>query len=100
MYLLLRYLDLNLRMVCCSEMFIIPNAESEPYRAHVFPLVGRLQPARRPRKATVPLVPEVSEIEGVLTAWKMPGIFASGGGEAIKGIYLMFHGCHHSHLDW
>ncbi|CAM9523788.1 unnamed protein product [Pylaiella littoralis] len=62
----------------------------------VFPL----QPSRRPRKATVPLVPEVAEVEGVLTAWKMPQQYAQGGGEAIKGLYVMFHGCNHGHLDW
>ncbi|CAM9618216.1 unnamed protein product, partial [Hapterophycus canaliculatus] len=58
------------------------------------------QPSRRPRRAAIPLVPEVEEIEGVPTAWKMPEQYAQGGGEAIKGLYVVFHGCTHSHLDW
>lgn len=60
-----------------------------------------MQPARRKRQATAPpLVPEVAEIEGTLTAWKMPEEYVRGGGEAIKGLYVMFHGCNHGPLDW
>eukprot|EP00752_Nemacystus_decipiens_P005989 g5408.t1 len=59
-----------------------------------------LQPARRQRKATTPLLPEVAEIEGTLTAWKMPKEYTHGGGGAIKGLYVMFHGCNHGPLDW
>lgn len=58
------------------------------------------QPARRKRQATTPLVPEVAEIEGTLTAWKMPMEYALGRGEAIKGLYVLFHGCNHGPLDW
>ncbi|CAM9360111.1 unnamed protein product, partial [Ectocarpus sp. 12 AP-2014] len=58
------------------------------------------QPSRRARKTTIPLVPEVMEIEGVPTAWKMPKEYAEGGGEAMKGLYVMFHGCNHGHMDW
>ncbi|CAM9920596.1 unnamed protein product, partial [Ectocarpus fasciculatus] len=58
------------------------------------------QPSRRARKTTVPLVPEVMEIEGVPTAWKMPKEYGEGGGEAMKGLYVMFHGCNHGHMDW
>ena len=45
-------------------------------------------------------MPEVAEIEGTLTAWHMPKEYSLGGGEAIKGLYVMFHGCHHGPLDW
>ncbi|CAM9534255.1 unnamed protein product [Ectocarpus sp. 6 AP-2014] len=58
------------------------------------------QPSRRARKTTIPLVPEVMEIEGVPTAWRMPKEYVEGGGEAMKGLYVMFHGCNHGHMDW
>ncbi|CAM9794136.1 unnamed protein product [Ascophyllum nodosum] len=59
-----------------------------------------LQPARRPRKTRVPLEPEVAVIEGVATAWKMPRQYHQDGGGAMKGLYVMFHGCNHNHMDW
>eukprot|EP00904_Undaria_pinnatifida_P004729 jgi/Undpi1/14257/HiC_scaffold_9.g03906.m1 len=59
-----------------------------------------VQSARRVRTASVPIVPEVEEIEGVLTAWKMPQAYHKGGGEAMKGLYVLFHGCSHGPLDW
>lgn len=59
-----------------------------------------VQSGRRFRRAAAPIVPEVEEIEGVLTAWKMPLAYSKGGGEAMKGLYVLFHGCSHGPLDW
>ncbi|CAB1104245.1 unnamed protein product [Ectocarpus sp. CCAP 1310/34] len=82
------------------------NTPREPVKGgvEIYPIQvhreERRQPSRRARKATIPLVPEVMEIEGVPTAWKMPKEYAEGGGEAMKGLYVMFHGCNHGHMDW
>ena len=76
------------------------NRSPAPFAPPLSCLAFFAQSARRPRKATVPMVPEVEEIEGVLTAWKMPLAYSKGGGEAMKGLYVLFHGCSHGPLDW
>lgn len=70
------------------------------FRAHFLMSLVFEQSGRRARKAVAPIVPEVEEVEGVLTAWKMPLAYSKGGGEAMKGLYVLFHGCSHGPLDW
>lgn len=59
-----------------------------------------LQAGRRPRKANPPIVPNEDEIEGVFTAWMFPDVYEDGGGNALKGLYVLFHGCQHEPRDW
>lgn len=61
---------------------------------------GACQPGRRPRRVSPPVVPLEEEIEGVFTAWKFPDVYESGGGIALKGLYVLFHGCRHNPRDW
>lgn len=62
--------------------------------------VRRVQLGRRARKANLPIIPEADKIEGVFTSWAFPDVYEAGGGHALKGLYVLFHGCHHGAMDW
>lgn len=59
-----------------------------------------MQPGRRPRQASVPVVPIEEDIEGVFTTYVFPDAYEERQGDALKGLYVMFHGCHHGPRDW